>query len=69
MNLDLGVRKIFSLTAWQKLEFRAEFFNALNHPNFGLPNGDIDACPGASGTITSLTGSMRTIQFALKYRL
>jgi hypothetical protein len=67
-NLDLGIRKIFSVTERQKVEFRAEFYNALNHPNFGLPNSDIDAGPGAAGAITSLTGSMRTIQMALKYR-
>jgi outer membrane receptor protein involved in Fe transport len=68
VNLDLGVRKIFSVTERQKVEFRAEFYNALNHPNFGLPNSDIDAGPGASGTITSLNGNMRTVQLALKYR-
>jgi len=68
VNLDLGVRKIFSINDRQKVEFRTEFYNALNHPNFGLPNGDIDAGPGSAGTITSLNGSMRVIQFALKYR-
>ena len=68
VNLDLGVRKVFSVTERQKVEFRAEFYNALNHPNFGLPNSDIDAGPGAAGAITSLTGTMRTVQLALKYR-
>jgi hypothetical protein len=68
VNLDLGVRKVFSITERQKVEFRAEFYNTLNHPNFGLPNSDIDAGPGAAGAITSLNGNMRTIQFALKYR-
>jgi hypothetical protein len=33
-----------------------------------LPNGDIDAGPGSSGTITALTGKNRVIQVALKYR-
>lgn len=68
VNLDLAVRKIFSVTERQNLEFRAEFYNALNHPNFGLPNGDIDAGPGASGTITSLANNNRQIQLALKYK-
>jgi hypothetical protein len=67
-NLDLGVRKIFSVTERQQVEFRAEFYNALNHPNFGLPSSDIDAGPGAAGAITSLNIPMRTVQFALKYR-
>lgn len=68
VNLDLGIRKVFSLTERQKLELRGEFYNALNHPNFGQPNSDIDAGPGASGTITNLTKAMRTIQVALRYR-
>jgi len=67
-NLDFGIRKVFSLTERQKLELRGEFFNALNHPNFGQPNSDIDAGPGAAGAITTLTTPMRTIQVALKYR-
>ncbi len=68
VNMDLGVRKIFAITERHSLEFRGEFYNTFNHPNFGLPNGDIDAGPGSSGTITSLTGSNRKIQLALKYR-
>jgi hypothetical protein len=68
VNLDLGLRKVFSVTERQKVELRGEFYNALNHPNFGLPNNDIDAGPGASGTITSLAVNMRTVQLALKYR-
>jgi len=31
---DWSLRKEFALTETQRLEFRAEFFNALNHPNF-----------------------------------
>ena len=68
INLDLGIRKVFNITERQKMEFRAEMFNAFNHPNFGLPSGNIDNGPGSSGTITSLTGANRKIQLALKYR-
>jgi hypothetical protein len=67
-NLDLGIRKVFSVTERQKMEVRGEFYNALNHPNFALPNADIDAGPGASGTITSLATPMRIVQLAVKYR-
>lgn len=36
---DLAVHRDFTLRESFKLQFRAELFNALNHPNFGQPNG------------------------------
>jgi Carboxypeptidase regulatory-like domain len=66
--LDGSIRKEFNLFREQKLEFRAEFFNMLNHPNFAQPDPFIDDGPGAAGTITDLAFAMRQIQFGLKYR-
>ncbi len=43
---DLSLFKDFHFTERFKLQFRTEFFNAFNHPNFGNPNGDISS-PGA----------------------
>ena len=63
-NLDLGLHKQFPL--WgesKKLEFRTEFFNALNKTNFSPPAGDISK--GTFGTVTS-TLPARQVQFALK---
>lgn len=66
--LDGSIRKEFDVTEAQKFEFRAEFFNMINHPNFAQPDAFIDDGPGAAGTITSLAIPMRQVQFALKYR-
>src|SRR3954467_12017764 len=64
---DWSLRKEFVLTETQRLEFRAEFFNALNHPNFAQPDNFIDDDPGSAGAITSIAIPMRQIQFGLKY--
>jgi hypothetical protein len=44
VNVDFSISKDtrLSLLGEQgKLEFRAEFFNILNHPNFGMPNATV----------------------------
>jgi hypothetical protein len=64
---DGSLRKVFSVTESQHIEFRAEFFNAFNHPNFAQPDNFIDDGPGAAGTISSVAIPMRQIQFGLKY--
>ena len=38
-RLDFSLFKNFQLTERTRLEFRSEFFNILNHPNFTNPNG------------------------------
>ncbi len=38
---DLGVHRDFRIREGLKLQFRAEMFNILNHPNFGAPIGDL----------------------------
>ena len=52
-NVDLGLRKIFAISERQKLQLRLEAFNAPNHPNFGNPNMNIDAGPGAAAVVKS----------------
>jgi Carboxypeptidase regulatory-like domain/TonB dependent receptor len=64
---DVSLRKQFAVTERQRIEFRAEFFNLLNHPNFAQPDNFIDDGPGSAAVITSTAAPMRQIQFALKY--
>jgi hypothetical protein len=63
---DFALRKLFSITEHQALEFRAEFFNAFNHPVFAQPDNYITDGAGATGVITSTVLPQREIQFALK---
>jgi len=66
-NLDLGLYKDFPLSERFKLQFRSEFFNALNTADFGSGFGgpSMNVTAGNYGQITS-AGIGRQIQFALK---
>ena len=63
-NVDLNLSKNFRLKERLGLEFRAEFFNAFNHTNFGNPNSSLSN-RALLGQITS-TFAARDIQLALK---
>jgi hypothetical protein len=64
---DLSIAKKFRIVEEQTLEFRGEFFNFPNHPNFGAPGsgGYLLGTP-TFGVITSTTPA-RQIQLALRY--
>jgi outer membrane receptor protein involved in Fe transport len=40
-NLDFSITKNTPIHDRMSLQFRAEFFNIFNHPNFALPNGSV----------------------------
>jgi hypothetical protein len=76
-NLDFSLFKnnfIKRISEDFNVQFRAEFFNVLNHPNFAVPvmpdNTDIfnssGSPTGVAGLLTSTTTTAREIQFALK---
>ena len=68
-NLDLSVLKDTAISDRANLQFRAEFFNALNHTNFGTPNAVVfsgGAISGSAGLITTTATTSRQIQFGLK---
>jgi hypothetical protein len=50
-----------------QLQFRAEFFNIFNKPNFGNPNSTFIPNSPNFGAITSLQSPMRQTQFGLKF--
>jgi hypothetical protein len=49
---DLYITKWFPLSERLKLRFDAQFFNVLNHPNFGLPSNVLAGVPGNRATQT-----------------
>jgi hypothetical protein len=65
-NLDSSIGKKFMMTERYYFDFRAEFFNTLNHVSWGPPGRAIND-PANFGVITSQTGSPRNIQFGLKF--
>lgn len=68
---DLSLLKDTSIHERLGLQFRAEFFNVLNHVNFNSPNAVVFTPSGVSptaGVITSTSTTSRQIQFALKLR-
>ena len=62
-NIDFSAHKSFRFSERWRLEYRAEFFNVLNHANFNNPNTSVSA--SSFGRITSAR-EPRIIQMALK---
>lgn len=68
-NWDAAITKrthVGGLSDLGAIEFRAEFFNAFNTPQFSNPGTNTQAA--SFGKITSSAVTPRLIQFALKYR-
>jgi hypothetical protein len=79
-RFDWSVFKNFPVTESKYFQFRAEFFNLTNHPNFNAPNfggNGVVAIPGSGNYTSSTFGEIgstrdspydpRQIQFALKF--
>ena len=68
--LDYSLLKNIPISEYLRTEFRAEFFNVLNHTNFGLPQRNLfdpnGAILGNAGRITDTTTTSRELQFGLK---
>jgi len=59
---DFSLIKNFRITEKATFQFRAEVFNAWNHPSFGNPN--LSPTSTAFGTITGTTNESRQWQFS-----
>ena len=70
-TFDLSINKRFTLSERANLDFRAEFFNILNHTNFGPPLRTRTAfsrgrANGSFGRLLDTQTTSRQIQFALR---
>jgi hypothetical protein len=66
-NWDTALSKMFKIHEAQSLQFRTEFYNTFNHPQFSnLPGSDV-AAGTSMGQIKTTSVSPRVIQFALKF--
>lgn len=61
-NLDAGLLKVFQIRENVRLQFRGEFFNVLNHPNFENPR---NATSGSPTLTSSLFGQTCCVAAAL----
>jgi hypothetical protein len=61
---DVAVIKNFAIHEPMKLQFRAEFFNLTNTPQFSAPNTSVGS--NTFSQVTSQGNSPRQIQFGLK---
>jgi hypothetical protein len=70
-NIDFSLGKDFDLREGQRIQFRTEFFNALNHPSYGEPGVspfDNQGRPNlASAVITNTKSGPRQVQIGLKF--
>jgi hypothetical protein len=63
INFDFGLKKAFTLREGVRIEYRAEFFNAFNHTNFGRPGVALGA---PDFGVISTAGPARILQMGLK---
>ncbi|MEO6965500.1 MAG: carboxypeptidase regulatory-like domain-containing protein [Acidobacteriaceae bacterium] len=63
ISFNVALYKTFPITTRLNMQFRAEAFNVMNHPNFGGPSTSVGS--GSYGQITS-AADPRIMEFALK---
>jgi hypothetical protein len=66
VNFDASIIKTTIFREKHTVQFRAEFFNLANHPQFANPGNAVQT-PATFGLINATTTAPRIIQLALKY--
>jgi hypothetical protein len=69
-NTDLGFGKAFKVTENSKLTLQGNFFNIFNHPNFELPDGnlnDVGTFGKSTATFAPGPGGARVTQLSLRF--
>jgi hypothetical protein len=64
LNFDIAIHRQFRIAERLRLTFRAEAFNAFNHPQFNNPNGTIGSA--LAGVISSTIVPQRQLQLGLR---
>jgi hypothetical protein len=73
-NTDFSIAKSTRIHESYRFEFRADFFDIFNHPNFGQPGGTVILPTKVFGVVTNTrfqpgdSGSSRQIQLALNFK-
>jgi hypothetical protein len=66
VNFDFAVFKRTSIMERLNVEFRAEFFDLFNHPQFGPPNATVTS-PTFGVVTNTVNNTFRIVQFGLKF--
>ncbi len=69
VNTDLSIIKHFVPREGMRIDFRTEFFNLFNHPQFGAPGGNAEGADFNTPTfavVNYTVNNPRLIQFGLK---
>jgi hypothetical protein len=66
-TLDFALVRDFTVTERARFQFRAEFFNGLNHTNLGTPNRFVNT--PQFGSITEAATPGRQVQLSARISL
>jgi len=68
VNFDMNLARVFRIKDEMRLEIRADAFNVFNHPNFGLPNTNLNSPEAGRITSTTTFGAAdRVIQLGVRF--